>query len=321
VMKKFIVKFCISAIVVFLIFLLTDFLPKIERNPDNFVATLLDKHRRLDSLNGPRIILGGGSNVAFGLSSEKIEEQFNIPTINLGLHAGFGLDFILNELKQVMHEGDIVIISPEYQLELDGDYGLKKLASLYYPPAQTYYKQSPIHELEAIIDDSRKKLFRYVFERKKLPSKGVSIYSRSAFDVYGGINAPFLDSKNTVSDEKSILSYSFWDGIKQIREFSAYAKQKNIQVLFLYPPYPDSEFEPNKKVIEKLANDIVANSSTLVIGKPEDFVFNDRYFFDSIYHLNKVGKQKRTQKLIDALMQNKQALAMISQVQLRILKR
>lgn len=64
----------------------------------------------------PRILIAGGSGTHFGLDTAQIEQQLGIPTYNLGLHAGLGLNGILASLEQQVQPGDIVVLIPEYEL-------------------------------------------------------------------------------------------------------------------------------------------------------------------------------------------------------------
>ena len=80
-----------------------------------YMAAISDKHHRLSTVESPRIILVGGSNLAFSVDSEKIEKHFERPVVNMGLHAGLGLKFMLNEIQPALNGGDIVIIFPEYE--------------------------------------------------------------------------------------------------------------------------------------------------------------------------------------------------------------
>ena len=56
----------------------------------NYQASLIDKVQRLESIHEPKIVLIGDSNLAFGIDSEKIEEAFDMPVVNMGLHGGLG---------------------------------------------------------------------------------------------------------------------------------------------------------------------------------------------------------------------------------------
>jgi hypothetical protein len=61
-----------------------------------------------------RVLLVGGSGTHFGISAQQMEQQLGLPVINLGLHAGLGLDAILGATVTQIRRGDVVVFAPEY---------------------------------------------------------------------------------------------------------------------------------------------------------------------------------------------------------------
>jgi hypothetical protein len=61
-----------------------------------------------------RVLLVGGSGTHFGISAQQIEQQLGVPVINLGLHAGLGLDAILGAATTQIRRGDVILFAPEY---------------------------------------------------------------------------------------------------------------------------------------------------------------------------------------------------------------
>ena len=47
----------------------------------NYNASLIDKEARLKSLDEPKIVLVGDSNVAFGFNSQMLEEAMGMPVV------------------------------------------------------------------------------------------------------------------------------------------------------------------------------------------------------------------------------------------------
>lgn len=76
----------------------------------NYQAALLDKVQRLESIDEPKIILVGNSNLAFGMDSQKLEAAFNMPVVNLGLHGGLGNAFHEEIAKFNINQGDIIVV-------------------------------------------------------------------------------------------------------------------------------------------------------------------------------------------------------------------
>jgi hypothetical protein len=98
-MKKFIKQLLIvSLLLVTLLagslFLIPDYTAR-----ESALAVLPNKHRMLRETSSPRIIFLGGSNLCFGLDSRRIADTFDMPVVNLGLHAGIGLKFMMEDLK------------------------------------------------------------------------------------------------------------------------------------------------------------------------------------------------------------------------------
>ena len=90
---------------------------------DTFLGALAPKLERLKSTEGKRIIVVGGSSVAFGLNSPMLKEYTGYEVINFGLYATLGTRIMLDLSRDYIRSGDIVILAPE----LD-----KQTLSMYY---------------------------------------------------------------------------------------------------------------------------------------------------------------------------------------------
>ena len=60
-----------------------------------------------------KIIIASGSNSLFGIDTKQLTEEFHIPVINYGLHAGLPLQTILAEAAAAAEKGDTVILPLE----------------------------------------------------------------------------------------------------------------------------------------------------------------------------------------------------------------
>src|SRR5437868_6343903 len=84
-------------------------------NPGTYLAVTRDKHERLAQISGPRMIMVGGSSVAFGTDSAELARRLpEYQPVNMGLHFGIGLDAMLAEIKPIVRAGDLLVLSPEY---------------------------------------------------------------------------------------------------------------------------------------------------------------------------------------------------------------
>ena len=80
---------------------------------ESFFGVLDEKVERLDSIEEEKIVVIGGSSVAFGVNSELIERYTEMPVVNFGLYASLGTKLMLDLSRKSINSGDIVIIAPE----------------------------------------------------------------------------------------------------------------------------------------------------------------------------------------------------------------
>ena len=52
---------------------------------ETFVGELSEKYELLNNTEEPKIVVIGGSSVAFGLNSEMVKEELGMPVVNFGL--------------------------------------------------------------------------------------------------------------------------------------------------------------------------------------------------------------------------------------------
>jgi hypothetical protein len=302
-MKKFIWKSFIFFLGITLLYNLLAIIVKPTTRND-YMAAIIDKHKRITELNKPKIIFTGGSNLVFGLNSEEIEKEFSVPVVNLALHAGLGLDFILEELKDSISSGDLLFISTAYFLDSKGIYALKKNASDFFDEAHKYYDKeiNLKRDIQMHIDKTRRNLKEIVYHMHEN-----NVYSREAFNKYGDVTAHLDKSLPEVLKDTETMTYKYWEGINELNKFYKYANSKNVKVFYIYPNYALSEFEKNRTVIEKFEKDMTDNLEFEILNRPHDSVFEDDLFFDTVYHLNKKGREMRTKRLIELIKKNTNA--------------
>lgn len=89
-----------------------------------------------------------------------------------------------------------------------------------------------------------------------------------------------------------------------IIDFLSYCKEKNVKVFVTYPAYyyKQNYFDGyNLEQINKI-NQFWMEQDVTILGKYTDFIYIDKNdFYDTEYHLNIKGKEKRTEKLIEFL--------------------
>jgi hypothetical protein len=288
-------------------------------NSTDYIAGINLKHKLVNEISSPKIIVAGGSNVAFGIDSDKLEEEFSIPVVNLGLHAGLGLDFILAELKDCMKENDIVLLSPEYILGIEGNYNLKQKVNAHLEETKKYNSIKAntlgIKDLEINL----KKVLSMYRNNELIDSvQSNSNHLSHRFNKHGDYIIKSDDCKLKENRFIKEIYYRFWNGIDACNSFNEYALNKNVMVLYIAPSFAFNDYKKSKKSIDHARIDLENNLTFEILDAPHDFIYPDSLFYDTCYHLNKTGKTKRTNKLIQLLKNNRTVLKRIAAIKTKV---
>lgn len=305
--------------------------PASNERDDRYLAVLADKHDLLLHRPGPRLILVGGSNVSFGISSPQLKAQLPFEPINMGCMAGLHVDFMLNHVESHVRSGDVVILSPEThilclplaprQKEIDDTLAAWPQAADYFPaeympPRDAAWKQT-LAEWRSFIDrDALQKLGyraglfrRYVTGRRtpQMPNvapPGTNPYSRSGFNEFGDIVAHY--SRDPVPYELfpiALHEENLARVIDRINAFGDACRSRGVKVFFSFSPMAEEMQESAGDELRRIHNRLVAELTVPVLHRPEDVVYPRDHFYDTPLHLSRRGTERRTQLLIDRLNQ------------------
>jgi hypothetical protein len=125
-------------------------------------------------------------------------------------------------------------------------------------------------------------------------------YTRDSFNHYGD-NIAHLGLSPGRIIPYTISSTVNPAPIRHIKAFSEDCAKRGVRLVVSYPAAMRSFYEINKKVISKLSGNLNRSGVPLLTPDSELFVFDDRYFFDTVYHLHTAGRALRTERLIPLL--------------------
>lgn len=272
---------------------------------NTFLAGLTTKYNRLYSIKEPKIVVVGGSNVAFGLDSKKMEKQLNMPCVNFGLYADLGTKAMLDLSQKAISAGDIVVICPETDLQT---YSLHFDARNMWQAAEA--KPSMLTKLKT--DDIMKVLaaFPDYYHAKKEYYKSATtpnpqgVYKADSFDEYGDIIYPrpyntmllMYDENKPVNLSPNLITDEFSD---YLNEYAKNAKQKGANVYFSFPPINKSALTDTstEESIYNFYTSLCKKLNFEVISNINDYILDKEYFYDTNYHLNDTGTEYRTSRL------------------------
>ncbi|WP_337041162.1 hypothetical protein [Emticicia sp. 17c] len=290
--------------------ILYQFNPYAQKNLDiSYTASIIEKYKRLESLPSPKIVLIAGSNFAYGINSQMIEQSLHRPVVNMAMHYDYGTDFMLRQIQDQLHPGDTVIMGFEYIVESKGNIGEKILMANVFPKAKEWFEyENAIQYLRenavARIASLRLTLERLISSEDIIPTVDdtTSIFFRKAINEYGDLishlnNPPVKVIPPAIIDERISMRLAIAD----MNAFYLKMKQRGVKVYYSYPSYALSSYERDKPIMNKLQNEFKNEARFPILGQLQDFVFADSLCQDMVYHLNGKGRDIRTQKLIDLL--------------------
>ncbi len=288
------------------------------RASDNsYLGAILEKDQLLRRTPSPRIILVGGSNLAFGVDSKAIEDSLHVPVANMGLYAKLGLRYMLAQVTPYVRPGDVIIIVPEYD-QFYGDFAngdnTLNAALLYTPPDRVgdFIKSYSVIDvlIRPRVENARESLLRTAAaaigrEEQFFPPDTNPVYNRHSFNRYGDA-VSHLTMKSMNPDSIFVKPLPPMKALNRktiddLNALSAVVTQRNAHAYFLFPSYIDRSYTINVAAIDSLATKLKADMKIPVVGSPRDFVYPARMFFDTRYHLNAEGRALRTLDLIRTL--------------------
>lgn len=264
--------------------------------------SILDKQRMLRVVATPRLILVGGSNLSFGVNSEMLQDSLGVSVVNAGLHAGYGLKFILDFVKPYIRPGDVVLLSPEYS-QFYGTLAFGEIALLQamdvYPK---YYKRLNMSQISSLLPHvtsfsiQKAKKFATLSFHSKVDT---GVYERRSFNNHGDAVAHWrLPNEKFEWEhlEKTVND----DAFKLVSEFETYVIEAGATLCITFPCYNMSSYRISEQKVLTVEKRLQEMKSKL-IGNSSRYCFPDSLFFNTSYHLNKKGIELRTQLLVEDL--------------------
>lgn len=294
------------------------FTPKVYEN--TFSAGLNEKFDRLNSIEEEKVIIVGGSSVAFGIDSALMEKHLGRPVVNFGLYAALGTKLMLDLSRSNINRGDIVVLAPE----LD-----PQTLSLYF---------SSEHTLEALDDDysmaryvrgdSRLSLLGGLWKHvgKKLEiMRGTSpspsgVYSSKSLNEYGDVRYEMLDESGDLLWERrenvmqlyhdpttkidlsrEIVSDDFID---YVNEYIRFCERRGATVYFSWCPINRLALTEGTTADDAadFADFLEKEIKCEFISYIDSFIIEEGYFFDTNFHLNEAGVLLRTKTLTEDIL-------------------
>jgi hypothetical protein len=116
-------------------------------------------------------------------------------------------------------------------------------------------------------------------------------------DIRGNIGSLYPVSAESVSVPTFTYAPQPWQTLRQFRDD---CRNRGMRVFITWPAVPARLAASAQRYVGQIRAH-VASLGIPVLGEPGDYALEDRYFFDTLYHLNEEGRALRTARLLSFL--------------------
>ncbi len=273
---------------------------------DSYYAQLPELYHRLTDSPGKRIVLVGGSNVAFGVDVGLLEHLlaqygYEYTVCPFGLYAAVGASAMLELSQDQLREGDVVVLAVEPTDEtLSTYFGASAFWKCAEEAPELLTAVSPAHQA-ALAGN----YIGFLQERASICRSGSfpqaeGAYARSSFDEdgnmifyrAGNIMALGWDTGAPVDLAAVSISPAF---VRQVNDYCAAARAQGAEVYLSFSPVNRSALEGDTE--EGTAAYFRACLDAFdcpAISDPNRYILDSGWFYDSNFHLNSDGAVLRT---------------------------
>lgn len=298
-MKKFLLKVLLFSVLIILIIVGTIlFIPPKQ---GNYTYVQRIKMERLDTLPSPRMIIVGGSNVAFGFDCEAISDSLGVNVQNAAVHAGLGLRFMLLEVYKRTLPGDTIVIMPELSQFIDMFNGSTEAL----PDAVVYSGLDAVKSLNLsqaynVIEG----LPRFIYVNFRFnPNSTKFEYRSSNFNEYGDETAHWKEPRKRVTPYPPITEKISQSSIVELCDIIHKMERKGAHVIMLWPTQIESNYTYNRELISQI-DSAMAHYGIHFNCPPNYFVNPDSLAFDTPYHMSYPAVSDNTSKFIQLFRYN-----------------
>ena len=281
---------------------------------DSYYAELADMTRRLDEAKGKKLILIGGSNIAFGLDVPLLEQYlrekgFDYTVCPYGLYAAVGTSAVLSLSESALKEGDAVVLALEPASDaLSSYFGATAFLKCAESDPSLFFRLNGDQQARAIGNAIPYLQEKYAIVKSGQLPKAEGVYAKAAFDdecnmIYpreGNLMALGYETSASITLSAVTVEAAY---ASQINAYCRKAAKKGASVYMSFSPMNRSALTGD--VSEEIAAYFSLCNETFdcpIISNPLNYVLDSGWFYDSNFHLNTAGAKLRTYLLAQDLL-------------------
>lgn len=279
---------------------------------ETYYAQLAPMYQRLQNTDGKKLIVLGGSNVAFGLDGTYLQQLlsqqgYQYTVCPFGLYAAVGTSAMLDLSLNTLSAGDVVVLAMEPTSET---------LSSYFGATAFWKCAEEAPELLLPLNSDRKaamigSYLQYLQDRLVLVQTDsiphpTDVYGKASFDVDcnmtyprpGNILSLGYDTGTPVDFSAIEISEDFAD---QVNRYCQEATRKGAHVYLSFSPVNRTAVVDESAAVD-FFNQCLDAFSCPIISDPSRYILDSGWFYDSNFHLNTAGAKLRTFRLAEDLL-------------------
>lgn len=284
----------------FVVFQAVMMLPK--QFDEVYFGELTTKYQRLRNVQGSKVIVIGGSSVAFGVDSAMMERHLGMPVVNFGLYGPLGTTIMMDLTRGHIGEGDIVILAPETDNQTMSMYfngeGFWECCDSDFTMLFKLRGDKIGEMLGSFWDYASKKLDFYRFGKPR-PN---DVYNSAAFNDRGDMTYvrnkvnmdDWYDTEVLIDLDTEIIEQDFID---YVNEYVDYCEARGAKVYMSFPPMNILAVKQDYNERLAYATFLRENFDCELISNIDDYILYPGYFYDTNYHVNDRGVPVHTANL------------------------
>lgn len=303
-MKKFLISFFVILLVVLLpisgFFIYGECIAK-DVYTETYYAELKDKIERLKTRENKKIVFIGGSSLIFGLRSEEIEKATGYDVVDFGLYASLGTPIMMKLAEPYIKEGDVVVLAPEINAQTYSNY-------LGYEAALRCFENMNYPVMDFTVDENMKFFFhyyRFLIDKGNAHIELEAPYDKASFNEYTDIDneivnnnklEEYYDPTQMVEPNKELINNDFVNIINNY-----YNKLNKRGAKFYFSFSPTNQLALNEEGLNDFKLTLEEKLECPILGSIKDFTYHQYYFYDTNFHLNRVGSYLHSKTMADKL--------------------
>lgn len=250
-----------------------------------------------------RVVLIGGSSLAFSVSAERMSDELSVRVYNSGYNAGIGFgrhwDLLASSLDP---KTDILVYSPEARfLKRPSEYSEVFCRYIFIAKNLLYLIKYPgcLGSLMRSTGPGYKRLYK---TGRAFPEE--AIYTVNSFDEFGDLVAHLDPPEATKPFKARGFPPPSFEEINSFLVHVAKLKSQGFEVYFI-PTMLDARscinWDERKNFLERLNRSVNGDAADAITITPDRVCRPQADFFDTSYHMNANGRAKRTTVFIEEL--------------------